>query len=243
MMRVLSVLGIRVLIAAAGVAICYGIGHLFYQHTAASALLSLLGLLSIPIFERFMAARKKRTLVGQFRQFLYALSTSLSAGRSIDNALIAAEQDLSVLLASDKGEMVRALGQINGKVANGASPEQAFHYYSEQSQVSDIRQFAEVLLISRQSGGDLVELIRKTANLIAEKIEIELELQTMTAQKRFEARVLMIVPFLMIGFLALGSPDYMAPLYQGAGRLIMTVVLMTLLLGMVWIGSIMRMEV
>jgi tight adherence protein B len=235
--------GVRGLIAAAGIVCCYAVGYLFYQHPIPAGILSMFGLLAVPMFERYMKDRRNRALIGQFRQFLYALSTSLSAGRSVKNAFMAAEQDLTILLASDKCEMVRALGQINGKVANGQSPELAFSIFSEQTNIADIRQFAEVFMISRQAGGDIVELIRKTANLIAEKIEIELDIHVMTAQKSFEAKALMIVPFVMIGFLALGSPDYMAPLYEGAGRIIMTAVLLILVLGMVWIRHIMRIEV
>ena len=50
----------------------------------------------------------------------------------------------------------------------------------------------------------------------------------MVAQKRYESRIMMAVPFIFLAFLSMTAPDYMAPLYQGVGYVLLTVSLLLL---------------
>ncbi|MNR58056.1 hypothetical protein D3C85_1789660 [compost metagenome] len=50
----------------------------------------------------------------------------------------------------------------------------------------------------------------------------------MIAQKRFESRVLVVAPIVIVAVLAFSSPEYMEPLYKGSGILIMSICLLLL---------------
>ena len=65
----------------------------------------------------------------------------------------------------------------------------------------------------------------------------------MVSQKRFEARALSVLPIGIIALLIFTSPDYMYPLFKGAGRLLMTVALVLLVLSQLWCKHIMEIEV
>jgi tight adherence protein B len=105
---------------------------------------------------------------------------------------------------------------------NGEPVERAIADFSERSGIEEIAQFADVFVICKRTGGDLVEVIRRTANMIGDKLEMEQEIAVLVAQKRFEAKALSLIPFALVAFLAWSSPDYMAPLYGLAGNLLMT---------------------
>src|SRR5690606_37534284 len=83
-----------------------------------------------------------------------------------------------------------------------------------------------VFATCKRTGGDLIDVLRKTSNMSGEKLEMEQEISVLVAQKRFEAKALSMIPFGIIAFLAWSSPDYMAPLYTGMGRVVMTVALL-----------------
>lgn len=185
-----------------------------------------------------MQARRDRLMSEQFRYVLYSLSSLLAAGRSVENAFRLAENDLRTLYTASSLIVMPELVRVNGKVSNGETIEKALFEFGERTNQGDIKNFAEVFSICKRSGGDLIEVVRKTVNMIAEKMEIEQEIKVITAQKKFEAKAMAIVPIAIVALLAFSSPDYMEPLYVGVGRLIMTLALILFALCYYWISSI-----
>ena len=116
--------------------------------------------------------------------------------------------------------------------------------FSDRSGLEDIANFTDVFVMSMNTGGKQAEIIKSTINTIVEKIEIKREIEVMVAEKKFEAKVMNVMPFLIMAGLSLSAGDYMDPLFTGIiGRVVITVVL--LLLGIAYLVSqkIMRIEV
>ena len=111
---------------------------------------------------------------------------------------------------------------------------------ANRAQIDEITQFVDVLTTCKRSGGDLLEIMRRTSMIISEKLEVEQEIQVLVAQKKFEGRIMMAVPFVFLAFLGLAAPDYMSPLYQGAGYLLLTAALLLLLFCFWLMGKIMN---
>lgn len=217
--------GETTVVCLAAAAVLMAIGFLFYKNAIACLLLALAAF-AYPRFRRKQLIRKRKDeLRRQFKHALYALSTALSAGKSVENAIREAADDLRLLYPDGKIDMIRELERINRRTENGEPIERSLLDFGARSGIEDIRQFAESFAACKRTGGDLAEVMRRTANLIGEKMEIEQDISVLLAQKRFEARALGWIPFGIVAFLAYGSPDYMAPLYSGAGHLIMTTAL------------------
>lgn len=208
-------------LAAGGV--LFAIGFLFYKQMAICLALSLLALYYPRIRRGQLIARRKEELRRQFKHALYSLSSALSAGRSVENAFREAASDLRMLYPDGSTDMIRELERLNRRTDNGEPIEKSLLDFGRRSGIEDLLQFAEAFAACKRTGGDLVEVMRRTANLIGEKMEIEQDIAVMVAQKRFEANALGLIPFVIVGFLAFSSPDYMKPLYEGAGHLVMTV--------------------
>ncbi|HEX7056441.1 MAG TPA: type II secretion system F family protein [Bacilli bacterium] len=215
-------------VAILACAACFVIGMLFYKNGVAAGLLALCGLLAPRLCKRAVIDKRKRDLLVQFKMALYSLATSLGAGKSVENSLADAITDLSMLYGGGQSVMIGELTAIRRKIENGVPIEQAMREFSELAHIDDITNFAEVFASCKRSGGDLSEVIRRTSHIIGDKIEIQQEIAVMVAQKKFEANALSVVPFAVIAAICYGSPDYAAPLYAGAGRIIMTTALLIL---------------
>ncbi|KRE59944.1 hypothetical protein ASL11_25175 [Paenibacillus sp. Soil750] len=201
------------------------IGYIFYQNVILAAALGSTGFL-FPRFRRQQLIQKRKNMLYvQFKQALSCLSSSMTVGKSIESAFREAWEDLKLLYPDPACLIVVEFGLICRKVENGEPIEAALKHFADRSHLEDILSFSDVFLTCKRTGGNLIEVMKRTATVIAEKLDITQEISVMVAQKRFESRVLVVAPVLIVAVLAFSSPDYMVPLYRGSGILIMTVCL------------------
>jgi tight adherence protein B len=209
-----------VLMAAAAI---FMVAMIFYKSIPAAALFSLFGFLYPKYRKKVLLKKRKQALTLQFRQALYSLASSLAAGRSVSNSFSEIVKDLEMLYPDPDTYIIRELNQINHRIDNGESLEMPLLDFSIRAGVEDVTNFIDVFMICRTQGGDLVEVIRRTSNMIGEKIEVKMEIEVLIAGKKFESTAMMFAPLILIAGLAFFSGDYMAPLYDGiSGRLVMT---------------------
>ena len=69
--------------------------------------------------------------------------------------------------------------------------------FATRSGIDDIRSFAGVLEVSTDLGGNIAQVIRETRDMISDKIEIEMEIQTMVTGQKNQLNVLAIMPLVM----------------------------------------------
>ncbi|MFB7813831.1 type II secretion system F family protein [Paenibacillus chitinolyticus] len=220
-----------------------GIAFIFYKEPLLALLCALLGLL-VPRFRKVrLITGRKAKLILQFKQALYCMSTSLTAGRSVENSIREAWKDLQLLYPDPNCLIIREFEIIVRRLDNGEPIEHAVADFAVRAQCDDITNFSDVFTTCKRTGGNLVEVIRRTAGIIGDKLDIEQDISVMVAQKKLESRVLLAAPVCMVAVLSFSSPDYMAPLYSGAGPLIMTGGLLALG-GCLWLtGKIMDIKV
>ncbi|TMV50262.1 pilus assembly protein TadB [Paenibacillus mesophilus] len=206
----------------------FAIGFLFYKNALICLVISFAAVGYPRLRRKQLIRRRKEELRRQFKHALYSLSSALSAGRSVENAFREAGNDLRLLYPDSSTDMIRELDRLNRRTENGEPIEKSLLDFGRRSGIEDIMQFADAFAACKRTGGDLVEVMRRTTHLIGEKMEIEQDISVMVAQKRFEAKALGFIPFVIVAFLAFSSPDYMEPLYGGAGHLVMTASLVIL---------------
>ena len=115
---------------------------------------------------------------------------------------------------------------------------------AERSKIEDIKSFADVIMISKRAGGNLIEVIKNTSDTIREKVEIQNEIENLISGKKFEQKVMSIVPFGLVLFLKSSGSDYLEPLMATPfGRIIMTIALIMILSGQLIGHKIMNIEV
>ena len=86
-------------------------------------------------------------------------------------------------------------------------------------------------MAARKSGGELMKIIARTAEIIGEKIRIQEDILTMTASKRLEQKIMSAIPILIVFYIEFTSPSFFDILYTTLmGRVIMTFCLFVYLL-------------
>ncbi|NEW06488.1 pilus assembly protein TadB [Paenibacillus sp. SYP-B3998] len=205
-----------------------GIGLVFYKSMLFAFALSTVGFAYPRIRKKQLIRFRKNKLHVQFKQALSCLSSSMTAGKSIETAFREAHEDLLVMYPDPSCLIVIEFGIICRRVENGEPIEAGLKNFADRSHLEDVTNFTDVFLTCKRTGGNLVEVMKRTAGVIGEKLEIMQDITVMIAQKRFESRVLLFAPIIIVAVLAVTSPEYMEPLYTGSGVLIMTASLLLL---------------
>ncbi|RRD95058.1 pilus assembly protein TadB [Clostridiales bacterium COT073_COT-073] len=220
------------------------VGYLFYRSIILSLILSLLGLAYPTIKRKQLIEKRKSKLQLEFKDALAVIYTSISAGTSPTNAIIGAKEELERLYFEGQQDIIKEFDRMKQKIGFNEKVEDVLRDFSERSGLEDVANFTDVFVMSMNTGGKQAEIIKSTINTIVEKIEIKREIEMMVAEKKFEAKVMNFMPFLIMAGLSLTAGDYMEPLFTGLlGRAVITIVL--ILLGVAYAVSqkIMRIEV
>lgn len=179
-----------------------------------------------PRYVKWRIESRRRELLIQFRDVLYSSASSISAGRSMGQAL---EESISFweatygpsdLIMKELKHMVRQMKEA------GILDLEVLRDFAGRSGLEEAADFVMVYENCRSSGANLVQAIDRAAAVIGDRISLERELHTLMVQKQFEGRIIMAAPFALMFFLKMSSPEFLLPLTASSqGRLISTIAL------------------
>ncbi|MFZ5988479.1 MAG: type II secretion system F family protein [Bacillota bacterium] len=214
----------KILYTLLAACVIFGVAFVFYQNWIISALVSPIALFYPRIKTGDIVEKRKNELNIQFKDMLYSLSSSLTAGKSVETAFRDVLKDLEIIYPDPNTDIIREVEYIIRKIEMNETVESALEDFAKRSHLEDIENFVDVFYTSKRTGGNIIEIIKNSSNIISDKIEIKQEIHTMLAQRKFEQKVLNVLPILLILFLAVSSGDYMYPVFHTVlGRIIMTV--------------------
>lgn len=220
------------------------LSYIFYHHLLISLFVIPLALLYPKIKKKDLILKRKNSLQVQFKDALYALASSLMAGKSIESAFRDSLKDLEIIYPEPDTYILTEFRTIVRKLELNESIEDALQDFARRSHLEDIASFVDVFIISKRSGGNLVEIIKNTSTILADKLQIKQEIDTLLAQRKFEQKVLNSMPVLLIILLSWTTGDYMAPVFEtGLGRAVMTAAIILLALAYYISQKIMTIEV
>lgn len=78
----------------------------------------------------------------------------------------------------------------------------------------DLRMFVTAILIQRETGGNLSEVLGKIATLMRERAALKGEIRTLTAESKLSARILGALPFVVFAMVNLLNPGFMQPMME-----------------------------
>jgi tight adherence protein B len=78
----------------------------------------------------------------------------------------------------------------------------------------DLRMFVTAILIQRETGGNLGEVLGKIGTLMRERAALKGEIRTLTAESKLSARILGALPFVVFGLVNLLNPGFMRPMLE-----------------------------
>lgn len=209
------------------VVVIFAIGYMCYHNIILSAILALFSLKWPKMRVQQKIAKRKSELAVQFKDMLYSLSSSLSAGKSVETGLKECLQDLKIIYSDEDAYIIQEITYIVRGIEMNETIENMFGQFAERAHNEDIENFVDIFRTCKRTGGDMVQVIKTTSQTIGEKIEIKQEINTMISGKKFEFKALMIMPVFLILLLSISSADYMAPVFDTAiGHIVMTIAIL-----------------
>lgn len=206
-----------------GIVILLIISYLFYERISVIFLLSPIIYFFVNRRKQQMFEKRKKDLKIQFRDLCISVSSGLSAGNSLVNAVIYSYKEV-VGIYGENSIISKELTLIIKGLNMGVPIESLFENFAKKSDIDEIRTFSEILNIAQKGGGDLIKIMKSTAGSIGEKVDVEREILSIINSKRYEQMIMNIVPLFIILYMKITSPQSMDIMYQtGYGTAIMTI--------------------
>lgn len=213
--------------SAVGALVMGTVGWVFYQNWYIALFTAFLGLFYPKIKIKKLTEKRINMLRLQFKDMLYYLGSSLSAGRSVESAFTQVYSSLKNLYPDGKSDIVREIEIILKRLRTNENIEDILKDFANRSGTEEIHHFADIFSVCKRSGGNLIEVVRTTSRMISERIEIKQEIETGLAGKKQEQRIMTLSPILMVIFISKMSGEFIQPLFSTeVGRIVMTVSLL-----------------
>jgi tight adherence protein B len=158
--------------------------------------------------------RRRQMIETQFPDALNLLASALQVGNPLPRALRTLAQRGTEPLASE-------ISLVVAESELGISIVDAFESMAERVDVEDVRWFARALRIQQSVGGQLGPVVRSIAQVLGARAELPRDPRVLTAEGRASAWVLGALPVVLTLACQMTNPEYLAPLFRGAGLLVL----------------------
>lgn len=169
--------------------------------------------------------RRRKKFTNQLGDMLTMVANALRAGFSFMQAfeLISREMD---------APMGREVQLVVNEVNLGNTLESALDNMQRRVASPDFELVVTAVLIQRQVGGDLAQILDTISDTIQERIRMRREVLALTAQGRISGWVLAAAPFVVAGVMSIIAPSYLSPLIETEpGRMAITIGIISELVG------------
>ncbi|AZQ53702.1 type II secretion system F family protein [Burkholderia cenocepacia] len=182
-------------------------------------------------------ARRMRKLERQLPEICDMIARALRSGHSFTSTLGMVGDEFSEPMG---GEFRVTFDEVN----YGVSLHDALMNLATRVPVQDLRYFVIAVLIQRETGGNLAELLESIAALIRERFKLFDKVRVLSAEGRLSAWILGLLPFGTAAVMALLNREFLSVLWEDpAGLRMVEAMLVSMLLGLFWIRRIVRIRV
>ena len=188
-------------------------------------------------YVRWKRGRRLRRMHQQLPDTLDLIGRAMRAGHALPSALQMAGQEMADPIA-------REFRITHDEINFGVSIQQALANLSERVPSTDVRYFVVAVLIQREAGGNLTEVLDDLSQLIRNRLKFHAKIKVLTTEGRMSAWVLGLLPFALAGLLFVFNHDFIAILWTDpAGIQIANVFLAMMAVGAVWLYKIIQIRV
>jgi len=179
---------------------------------------------AINIFMSVDTRREKRLskLRTQFYDLLEAMSVAMRAGNPTLKALQSAHDDLA-LIYSDDSDIIVEVDLILLRFNNAVPLSEGFSDFAQRCNLEDVRSFASIFTTIEGKSNRTDEIVRETQQIIADKMEIEMEIETLMTAAKSEANIMLFLPLVILLVIGYAGSGFMDTIYTTtAGRIVAT---------------------
>ncbi len=189
------------------------------------------------IYIKILQKKRLNTINSQIVDAFSFISNSLKAGHSFFQAMDHASREIPPPIAH---EFERVVKETN----LGATTENALMELGQRVESDDLDLVITAVLIQREIGGNLSEILDNISNTIRERVRIKGEIKALTAQGRISGILIALLPVILLIFLSAINPEYASALFtHPLGRLLLIGSVFGEILGALLISKIVNIRV
>ena len=195
-------------------------------------------LASLP-YAMLRRARRQRLikLEQQLPEAADFIARALRSGHSFTNVLQMVGSELPEPLC---GEFRAAHEEIN----YGVPLNEALHNLADRVPLTDLRYLVIAVLIQRESGGNLAEILHNISHIIRERLKLVAQVRVLSAEGRMSAWILGLLPFVVVVLMSITSPGYISMLWTDPiGIQLLWLGAGMILIGVVWLRRVIHIRV
>lgn len=184
----------------------------------------------LPIL-KLKSDRKKRLELfeEQLPDALDMMTRALRAGYPFNEAMHYIAQEMQDPIAKEFGITFEEMNY-------GRDVREAFNFLLIRVPSMNLISAVTAILIQRETGGNLAELLDKTSDLLRKRFRFQRRVKTITAENRMSAWVLALLPFIVFLAISLSAPEYVKPLFTtDMGHKIFSGGLVLQVIGALWV--------
>lgn len=189
------------------------------------------------LYLKYLKDKRIQKFKQQLHEGLDLIARALRAGHSFTSSMKLAADEFGDPLGI---EFEETLDEINF----GVSVPVALRNLSQRVDCKEINYFVVAVIIQRDTGGNLAELIESLAHIVRETFKFEGKVRILSAEGRLSGVVLCLIPFFIGLWLQISSPGFIKPLFtEPIGRILLGVAGVMMIIGMFVIKKIVKIEV
>jgi tight adherence protein B len=184
-----------------------------------------------------MRSKRIESFENQFPEALDLMCRAMRAGHALPTAIKLVGEELPKPLGRD----FRILfDEMNYGVPIG----EAMNRLAVRVPLPDVSYFVVAVLIQRESGGNLAEIMNNLSRLIRERLKLMARVRVLSSEGRLSAWILVVLPFALGGVITLVNPDFMRPLWTDPmGIAMLKVLLLMMFAGVLVLQRVIRIRV
>ncbi len=186
---------------------------------------------------RFRKAQRLNKLQEQLPDALDMVARALKAGHALSGGFQMVAQEFQDPINT---EFHKLIDEINF----GVSYEDALRNLANRIDSADVKFFSMSVIIQKQSGGNLAEILESIGRLIRERLKLKGRVHVLSAEARLSAVILVVLPFVIVTAMAIINPRYLPTLLKDPfGHVLMAVSITMMILGIIIIKRMIAIKV
>lgn len=186
---------------------------------------------------RYHRAKRMARIDQQLPDTIDFIERAMRAGHSFPSSVQMAGQQTPDPLAR---EFRFVFEQIN----YGVSLQEALQELVQRTPSADLNYFVVSVLIQRETGGNLTELLRHVSAAVRARVRFNGQLRVLSSEGRASGKVLTALPFGVGGVMFLANPGFMSMLTDDpSGRKVLAFTAVWMAVGIAWMRKIVRIEI
>ena len=209
---------------------------LFNFNSGIVAITALLAMLIPFIYILRLKNKRLAKFEEQLPEAIDTICRSLKAGHAFNSAFTLVGEELADPIATE----FRITMEENNL---GVNINEAMQNLAERVPLTDLKFFVVAVLIQRETGGNLAEILGNISNIIRERFKLHRQIGVMTAEGRLSAKILGAMPIIMLMIMSTLNPTYGPLMFNSpTGIYSLKVAAVMMLLGFAWMRSIINIK-